>query len=105
MTKTIIAEDISEGVMLVIRVRTDLDDHALANAIRAAARGFAASPDSANAMSATAGHFNWGDLSLWLPEKYQKEHGFLIEDASVADFVVPHDQSLLEPARPDDEDQ
>lgn len=82
---------------LVLRVKSDLPSEGLEQAARDAVKDFLENGglEAGNAMSATCGIFNWGDLALWLPEKFAKAHGFEILDARVADLTVHHDESLL----------
>ena len=82
---------------LVIRVRSDLPSEDLARAARDAVKDFLehGGLEAGNAMSATCNNFNWGNLAMWLPEKFARAHGFEILDAGVADLTVCHDESLL----------
>lgn len=86
-----------DGPSLVLQVKSDLPSGSLEQAARDAVKDFLENggPEAGNAMSATCGNFNWGDLALWLPEKFAKAHGFEILGASVADLTVHHDESLL----------
>lgn len=81
----------------VLRVKSDLPSESLEQAAKDAVKDFLENGglEADNAMSATCGNFNWGDLALWLPEKFAKTHGFEILDARVADLTVCHDESLL----------
>lgn len=82
---------------LVLQVKSDLPSGSLEQAARDAVKDFLENGglEADNAMSATCGNFNWGDMALWLPEKFARAHGFEIMDARVADLTVCHDESLL----------
>ena len=82
---------------LVLRVKSDLPTSSLEQAAKNAVKDFLENGglEADNAMSATCGNFNWGDLALWLPEKFARAHGFEVLDARVADLAVHHDESLL----------
>lgn len=86
-----------EEPILVLRIKSDLPSGQLEQAARDAVKDFLENGGSEadNALSATCGNFNWGDMALWLPEKFAKAHGFEIVDSCVADLTVCHDESLL----------
>ena len=99
MNVYLIAHDDTENTDLVMSIRTDLPERELVQAIGEACREFASSDtaEARNALSAASGHFNWGDMALWLPREYQTRHGFEILDAATAAIRVNRNEVLAEP--------
>lgn len=86
----------------LLRIRTDLAWEALQAAVSDAVDDFLENggTEADTALSATGGKFDWDDLSLWLPDRFQRAHGFVIEDATTDLKRIDGRRSLL-PAEKD----
>ena len=94
ITKTITATEIDDELnvrcmVFVCEVSDPKID--LIMAMKSAATEFCQSDEGKHVYSGNCHSFNWGDFAIYVPERYQKKHGFIVtnvigDDAIIRDF-------------------
>lgn len=96
--ETIIAkyDDPRDGFCLGIVVTHDgdIENFDLVEAMRAAARDYAATEAGQSDPEVLSGGFNWGDFVNTVPDEICARHGFVVEDTFVTHLIVDHDEAL-----------
>lgn len=90
ITTTEIDEDLNIRCLAFVCEVSDAKIDLIA-AMKAAAKDFCLSDEGKRVYSGNCHCFNWGDFALYVPESYQRQHGFIVtniigDDAIIRDF-------------------